>query len=831
MTGRNDVVDALIKLLENGDEADRCYAAQTLGKLADKDAIQALIERLQDEDIDVCIDAIYALGAIGDSRATSALVESLFKDPEGEVKVAATEALGQIGDQEGAAVLIQIAQQRPDGLEMDDDDNWDDYWDIQLKAVQALSQIDTTNTATALCSILDNDELQDIESEVLTALSQGDSQCLEALISRSIEATPRSRRRAIKALGRNSSDSAKQSVLNALKDNDADIRSEAISALVRMQATDQLNTIFNCLKDPVADVRAEALRGLVQLARVHGANNFGPELLIPLLDTEDSLVKGTILEALRDKIETTSADLDEALLPTLLASLKSDNYDEAVAACALLSHIHSRDVRTELVQLMLDEDYDGRLRQQAVRSLGQQQCRELEAIMALLQVVKDKNPALRVAAIESLYGLQQLPAPEMDEEQIQLDEPLKLLLSLMHNGDPLEELEQALRAKEIAEAEAKIEAEQIAEPAANDNQQLIDAVQLDGAADTGMAAALKAIHDENDNQAPDTDTSSELTVPSDYSDLETESEFSAGSTLDAITMDNFEVMTESKNDAPDDERLLNMVDEMPDEMQGFGDVVRDHLETGDRVFATKKRKPVAEDVRLLVIRSLADSEDPEVIESLILALSDSDMDVCREAALALGLIAERNHQAEGISNAFGALVTQLQFNNQDLRLACLRALGSLQHKEGIVPVLDSLQDPISGVRIEAINALLSLAKSDYSDDPNSHHMVLEEFSDREVIAAIRPLLEDSEEGVRKAAVEALAELQDSDSLDQIIDAGLCNHGALATPVARALKVMDIGEITSKLLLRLASLPESSQRRFVIKMLETLFRAQKTTAAV
>ncbi|MEH6626637.1 MAG: HEAT repeat domain-containing protein [Motiliproteus sp.] len=825
MTERNDVIKALIQLLGNGDEADRCYAARALGTLADNQATDTLIERLRDEDIDVCVDAATALGDIGDARATPALIESLMKDPDGEIKTAATEALGKIADPLAIDTLIEVAKERPEGLEADDGNSWDDYWDIQLKAVQALGQCGAQKTSIPLCAIIDNDELQDIESEVLSALSQGDSACIDALITRATSATTRSRRRAVKALGRSQSPLAKTSIIAALRDDDADVRAEAIAALARLEATDQLNRIFDCLKDPIAQVRAEAIKGLINLANVHGTNSFGPEVLFPLLETEDKLVKAAILEALCAKMKNSDFELEPSLLPVLLASLKSDNYDEAVAACALLGHVNSREVRRELVGLMQNDEYDGRLRQQAVRSLGQHQNRELEAVMALLQAVNDENAAIRVSAIETLYQLQQASAN--NEDSIQPEEPLQLLLSLMRGGDPLAALEAAIQAHEIQQAEQQLQQEQATQPAADDSQR-INAIQLDGDAPSlGYAAALQAVDNDSSNTASN-DDDMELV---EYSELENDTKFSAGSTLDAINMDNFEVMTASSDDRPEDEKLLGLVDELPEDMQDFGDVVREHLKTGDRIFATKKGRPVSEDTRLLIIRTLADSEDATVIESLILTLSDKDLDVCREAALALALIAARNHQAEGISNAFGALVMQLQFDNQDLRLACLRALGALQHKEGIVPVLDSLKDPSSSVRIEAIKALQALSQSEYSDDPNSHHMVLEKIDQKDIVMAIRPLLEDTETGVRKAAVESLAALGDLASVDQMIDAGLYNHGALATPVAHSLTAMDLGEISSKLLLRLSSSPESSQRRFVIEMLETLFCPEKHSAAV
>jgi len=96
MSNLHNTVDALIKLIADGDEADRCFATKTLGVFKDKRAIPTLISCLRDEDIDVCIDAAEALGKIKDIQAVPALLESLKHDPDGEVKTMVTEALGNI---------------------------------------------------------------------------------------------------------------------------------------------------------------------------------------------------------------------------------------------------------------------------------------------------------------------------------------------------------------------------------------------------------------------------------------------------------------------------------------------------------------------------------------------------------------------------------------------------------------------------------------------------------------------------------------------------------------------------------------------------------------
>ncbi len=837
MTARDQVIDALIRLLENGDEADRCYSARALGMIGDSRAIPALQNRLQDEDIDVCVDATAALGELGDSQATPVLTELLLREPESEVKIAAAEALGRIGDNSAVEALLSVARERPEELVTDITETWDDYWDLQLKAVQTLGLIGADHTAETLLAILDTEEEQDIECEILTALSRGDDDCIEALINRARTAAPRSRRRAVGALAQANSPAARSCIIDALDDRNADVRIAALDALVRIAATDQLDRIFDGLKDPVAEVRGHALKAMVALARVGGQGGIGPERLLPLLKIEDKVVRAATLEALHYRIREAGGELDPTVLPTLLDAVRSEDYDEAVAACALLAAIRTREVRLELVALMQDEDLDMRLRQQAIRSLAGHQNRELEAVMALLQAVRDPGPALRVSAVEALYQLQQVDsdstADDEEAQKVPVPAPGQLLLELLQGEDPLTELEAALREQEIAAA-----SEQLQQPPSGDliATTATTATPLPGADNGQLIRDAQPVVEEPQQQAANSDGDEAAAIPADYpddyADLDDDGDqpFSAGSTLDSITMDNIQTMLESRDERPDDEALLERVDSLPEEMQPFGDVVRKHLETGDRLFATRRKGPISEDARLLVVRTLADSDDLHNIEALVAALSDNNADICREAALALAVIAKRNPATEGVSNAFGALVNMLQYDNQDLRHAGLRAIGALQHKEGIVPAMDALGDPESSVRIEAIRTLAILAGSEFSEHKDSHHMVLESFGREDITTVIRPALEDPAEGVRKAAAEALTVLGDTDAADQMIDAALTNHGALATPIGHCLRQLDPGHCSDLLLLRMASLSESSQRRFVIEMLEALYRPDRHSEA-
>lgn len=100
----NKHVEALIEILNSGDEVARMASAEALGKIGDNIAISALIDALSDECSRVREAAVDALGNIGDAAAVPALTKVL-NDEARNWKVAA--ALGEIGDARAVPALIE----------------------------------------------------------------------------------------------------------------------------------------------------------------------------------------------------------------------------------------------------------------------------------------------------------------------------------------------------------------------------------------------------------------------------------------------------------------------------------------------------------------------------------------------------------------------------------------------------------------------------------------------------------------------------------------------------------------------------------------------------
>jgi len=735
MANKKKVIDSLCHLTSTGDEVDRCYASSALGTLGDNLAIPALIQRLRDEDIDVSIDAVEALGRIGNPEAIPALLESLTNDPNGEVKTAIVEALGKIGGEEVIAPLLEIAKSCPD--DMDDTQDWNDWWDMQLKAVETLGRLRVNQAVPVLAAILEDEEGQDIESEVLKALALIGGETV--LIKRLTEGSPRERRRAAIALGFSHGAEARKALARAMTDKVGEVRVAAIRALGKQGASQYLDVMLRFLKDPDAEMR----RAVIEVTRHFSVTE--PEKIATLLTDSSPAVRAAALSALRD-IES----LPQEILEQIRSCLNDPDDTVVAAACSLLSHLGDQTIRQKLLQILSDRERDVSLRSIVATALGI--LGDSEALNILSWAVKDEAQPVRFAALNALM--------QLDQGAPQQRTPLDIVIA-------------ALKGEVVTLSKRE--------------------------------------------EAP-----SEELMPSNES---VSDEAPAMSTLEAIAMDN----AEAAKLLMDEEKLPP--DEFSEEIQEYIEISQENIELGERLFVQKK-VDVATDVRHLSARILGESDHIEAIRALIEALNDDDTVLRREAAESLGHIAKRSPDTKELVDAVGSLATHLNIGDRDLRLACARTLGLLANKSAIPILFSALPDEDSSVRrqiIQSLTVLILAERQQIVRRRASRKAFPRGAWEREILAQFVELLHDRDVGVCKAAAEALAALGHTEALDSIIEAAFVGAGATARDMGRALRLLDIEQSSDKLLKMLDSLADSSHRRFVIEMLEEIFRLDQHQA--
>jgi len=273
--GRTEAIEAVRKLLLDGDKLDRRFACHILGDLAKPDSTVLLVTALRDTDINVCVEAAQALRRIGDRAVIAPLQETLYTNPSGEVKIAVLEALISLGGKQVVSHLMELAKSRPEDMVFEEGDTRDSWLGIQRLAVEALGRLGASEAVPVLVAILkDNSQGgEGAEAEALTALARIGGASEAELIKRLTAGTARERRSAAHALGSASSTAGLHALVEALGDGEDDVRAAAIEALALRRAGRYIAAILALIKDPVPHVRRAAVRAAADLTNVAEVNS------------------------------------------------------------------------------------------------------------------------------------------------------------------------------------------------------------------------------------------------------------------------------------------------------------------------------------------------------------------------------------------------------------------------------------------------------------------------------------------------------------------------------------------------------------------------------
>ncbi len=818
MSLQSQTTTTLCQLLKDGDEADRCYAARALGTIKDGAAETALIECLHDEDPDVCIDAAEALGRIGAESSVPALIESLENDPSGEICTAIASALGQIGGQQALAALRKVAIERPQEMEWDDD--WDTWWDVQLEAVKALGRYGDTESADVLIAILEDETQQDIESELLHSLAQIPGPGTDYLIERlqNQENRPQARWRAAKALGHAAAaDSIIKSLGRALKDPHPEVRTEAIHALARLKAERYLRALVLLLRDADAGVRKAALKAITELTGDEIDNGELQQELQALLDDPDSQVRATLFNLLAATVA--SHPLDQETLDKTVANLRDPAAETATAACSLLGRNGDKSVVPALIQILEDRNGHPMVRREAALVLGQLGTADETVLQSLSKAVGDKQQAVRLAALSALMTLEeaQPDTPDADEEQTPTDtqRPLDIIIAAVNGQIQVADVTPSQPTS--VEVDLPDTSTDTSTSPTMDGRTGRDLLMRNPEPDQAPALDTPQAADVETASSPEIDN---LALPETPARIVEEGEVkSATSTLDAIAMDNVEAVLEP---AP-------VAVEQDAETLEYLEVVEENKELMRRIRSNRKID-AQQDVRRLGARILADSNRAEAVQVLIHALNDDDELLRREAAEAIGEIARKGFVHKELMDAVGTLITQLAVGEADQRLVCARALSHLGNQAAVIPLIEALNDAETNVRIQACKSLGHLTREG-TDPEAADHMVVRKTPPLSVAKKLLERLDDSESGVRLAAAHELAgilrQLQEQTFTKKVVEKAIDSvfqwSGEEARLMGLALRGFDTDLVTEKLLARLETAEHSNQRSVIIEMLEELLK--------
>jgi len=819
MTLQNKTTAVLCQLLQTGDEADRCYAARTLGVLKAPSAVALLIERLRDEDIDVCVDAAEALGNIGDVRAVPALIQSLENEPSGEICRVIAETLGKIGGKEATDALIKVSTERPEALEWEDD--WDTWWDVQLEAIKALGKIGAEEAVEPITNLIDDEGQQDIENEILRALATIPGKGVGAVIARlqDRERRVQQRCRAARALIHCDSTAATKAIGRALKDPAPELRAEAILALAAKHADKYLNAIALMLRDPNAEVRNAAIKAIIQLsASVTGTEGL-LEALLPLLSDPSSQVRATLINALIPVVA--GAPLPDDHFVAVLDSLSDPSAETATAACTLLGRNGNPAVIPALLALIADATAHPMVRREAALSIGRLGKVSHEIIDTLAQAVGDRQQPVRLAALTALMALESAGAVTEDAARKGAPRrPLEIIIDAVNgNIEPAAAETGGADDGAAPPTPAQLRGQELAAERAMEQPAPEGPVVEFGPEDAQSGAEAESPTEPGAEKGATT-TAEGITLPETPAQIVQAGEVQpATSTLDAIAMGNVEAM---------------LAQQQPPEGPEYDETTREYLKVVEenkeimrRIRANQRISP-AQDVRRLGARVLAESEDQRAVETLLAALNDEDQLVRREAAEAIGTLALGNRKRPKLQDAVGTLITQLAIGDLEQKVTCARSLACLGNRAALPPLIEALKDPQINVRIQAIDALTQLSTE--GEEPEAAgHMVIHDVPPLSVARKLSECLDDEESGVRVAAARGLARILTTvkddtftkQCVDKIISSVTGGTGEEARLMGRILRHFDTHLGCSILTEKLQAAEDSVKRSVFIEMIEEL----------
>lgn len=193
--------------------------------------------------------------------------------------------------------------------------------------------------------------------------------------------------------------------------------------------------------------------------------------------------------------------------------------------------------------------------------------------------------------------------------------------------------------------------------------------------------------------------------------------------------------------------------------------------------------------RVVAVRALGRTKEPDAILPLIAALEDKDWNVRRDAAKALGSTMD--------PRVVEPLIFHLKDQHPFVRNSVAYALGTIKDRRAVEPLIISLKDSNSFVRVSAAHSLGELKDSravvplvDALKDKD--YVVREEAAEAlgkiQDVRAVEPLivtLQDQNKSVRNCAVKSLGKIKDTRAIEPLI--GLLNDDDSARSAWRSLR--------------------------------------------
>ena len=735
MTQTNAAIHELSKLLETGDEAQRCYSARAITEAKITTVTPALNACLYHQDPDVVADAATALATVCAGDLDS-LADVAINHPYSDARLAALSALTKQYDNEKPRV-VEILTKFALGRDADDDwglsGGWDDWWDLQLTAVQLLSSIQTEKQVDLFSELFIEllEQEQDPEPELELALYRALVDFKPTiLLQHWATARKMKQRRLARAFATSASSTAINHMAACLHCDDVEIKKIAIKALSTYGSEQALslylNDIIQCLSDCDAGVQEAAKSALHQLNQldvltstelirfIESAPNSSLPNLILLLSRHDDLTKADML-LLQEYLTHADSNIKIAAISFFSQLSKkqifsySEHYLAALNSCLTAIQDH---------QLPLYQ------RAQLLRQLSQfkQHAHLSFPVLKALLENEETDVALRQSALEAITS-------ETNEDSLKWLK--QLLLGLASQEDTI-----AITQVDAVDVENNSKPEK-----------------------TAGRIKLEALLAEHGDKFPEDQGFDTAPV----------------STLAAIQQSNIEATLLSADDKPDDQTLLEMFDDLDDEFTAYSNIVRDHLDTSENLALNRKKiaRLPQTDSKLLAIRALGHSNTESAAGLLIEAMLGATPKEQHELFQALTNIA-KHHDYKVLRNGIGAAGYTLHYGDPLCKQSAAQFLSHMPLNKALPILLVGADDENEHVRVCCLTAL---------KEQLERKRLLQRHQ-QQTCDIIAKKIHDPAGGVRKLALQILAKIDLSKYLPALIELAVSDQesNVIAAPL-------------------------------------------------
>lgn len=412
-----EAYQALVSLLEQGDEAQSCYSAKAIAEAQYHEALPQLNQCLYHPDTDVVIDATKALGDLGLGDVSS-LIDVAKNHPDGDARHEALITLSKqtlLNDTSHPEKkrIIDLFEAMAKGRVPDDawgmTNDWDEWWDLQLLAVQLFAQVATIDALPLFKELLASDPEPELEMALYNALAQLDLEYCQSLLEASPSLTQA--RKITKAISLNPCPKANVLLFKQMdQSQDVEIKIIGIKALAQRNDKNYQWDLANQLCDESNRVQTCALEALKQLDVLE-------DISLANLESLAQREQASNLSSLLGLIDQHSQQPSANFLDWLTSLMQHKSHTLTLGAARILAHKSNKDETYQAafkrsIELAKSPNTPIAIRIEFIHLLGQFQASSEPLLTEFRTLLDEKHHdvMIRQACFESISHFAHQPA-------------------------------------------------------------------------------------------------------------------------------------------------------------------------------------------------------------------------------------------------------------------------------------------------------------------------------------------------------------------------------------------------------------------------------------